>query len=60
MNIKEVRERAKMTQTELAKEMGVSQGTISQWENNKTIPDALQMLKLSWVLRCEVGELYGA
>lgn len=57
MNIKQKREEAKMSQSDLARVMGVTQATISYWENNKTIPNAFQLLKLSEVLKCEMREL---
>lgn len=58
MNIKQKREEAKMSQSDLARVMGVTQATISYWENNKTIPNAFQLLKLSEILKCEMRELF--
>ena len=36
-----------MSQTELAKLLYVSQDTISLWECNKSLPDVLQIIKLT-------------
>ena len=58
MNIKQKREDAKMSQADLARVMGVTQATISYWENNKTVPNAFQLLKLSEILKCEMRELF--
>lgn len=37
--IKELREKKKITQSELAKMLGVSDKTISKWETGKGYPD---------------------
>lgn len=58
MNIKQKREEANVSQVELAKAIGVTQATISYWENNKTVPNAIQLLKLSKILKCEIRELF--
>lgn len=36
-----------LTQTQLAKNLGVSQDTISLWERNKSNPDAEMLIKLA-------------
>ena len=42
-NIRSARVRAGLTQEQAAERLLVSRQTISNWENNKTIPDALQI-----------------
>ena len=42
-NICSARVRAGLTQERAAERLLVSQQTFSNWENNKTIPDALQI-----------------
>lgn len=42
LNIKDLREKAEMTQDQLASELGVTIRTISSWENGATIPKGKQ------------------
>ncbi len=48
INVKELRERLKMTQVELATEVGVDQSTVSLWETSNTTPrgPALKLLAM--------------
>lgn len=46
-----------MTQIELAKRMGVTQGIISGWENDKAEPDVKQTIKLATVLQVKTVDL---
>jgi transcriptional regulator with XRE-family HTH domain len=39
--VKEVRQQLKLSQEELAHELGVSFSTINRWENSKTVPSRL-------------------
>ena len=45
--IKEARIAAALTQEQVAEILGVSRQTISNWENNKTYPDIMRVIKLS-------------
>jgi len=45
--IKEARLAAKLTQEQVADELGVSRQTISNWENGKTYPDIVRIIKMS-------------
>lgn len=45
--IKELRKEKAMTQTDLAKELFVSQDTISLWELNKSLPDVKCVVKMA-------------
>ena len=45
--LKEARLKAKLTQEEVAESLGVSRQSISNWENNKTYPDVLNVIALS-------------
>ena len=38
-NIKTLRKQVGLTQTELAEKLGVSEQTVSKWENDKCYPD---------------------
>ena len=42
-----VRKKAKMTQTELAKKLGITRGTIANWELGTSNPSVDMLLKLS-------------
>ena len=45
--IKQARMEAKMTQEQVAEGLGVSRQTISNWENDKTYPDIISVIKMS-------------
>ena len=45
--IKEARLTAQLTQEQTAEALGVSRQTISNWENNKTYPDIVGVIKMS-------------
>lgn len=60
MSIKELRERAGVTQEQLALRMDVSQGAVSRWESGKTAPQSKLHKKLVRTLGCTVDELLSA
>lgn len=47
IKIKNARVKAKLTQEQAAEALGVSRQTISNWENNKTYPDIVSVVKMS-------------
>lgn len=49
--IREYRQRASISQSELAEELGVRQATISDWEKGKSSPSPLAAIRLSQSLR---------
>ena len=55
--IKELREKNKLTQMELAKIINVSDKTISKWETGKGLPDITLIEPLSKALKISVIEL---
>ena len=55
--IRQLREKRKMTQTELAERIGVSSKTISKWETAKGLPDISLLQPLSQALGISVIEL---
>lgn len=55
--IKELREKRKLTQKELAQKINVSDKTISKWETDKGLPDIGIVEELSKALCVSVGEL---
>ena len=55
--ITERRKNLKLTQGELAAELGVTQGAVSQWENGIAFPSLRILVKLAAVLHCTVDEI---
>lgn len=55
--IKELRERAGLTQEQLAEQMGVQRNTVWRWENKKANLKAENIQSLSSVLKVEASEL---
>lgn len=60
MMMKELRERANLTQIELARSVNVSGRTISVWENGEGQPHLEHVKCLLDVLNCSFEELYEA
>ena len=57
MSICRCRAAVGMTQVELARRVGVSQGAVWQWEKGLTQPSAARLRSLSRALGCTVDEL---
>lgn len=57
LSIQRYRERAGMTQLELADMLGVKQGTVSNWESGDRKPDIFMLKKISTILNCTTDEL---
>ncbi len=57
MTIKKARQSKKLSQCEVAKMLNVTQGTVSQWENNISLPRTSLLTKLSSILDCPIEEL---
>ncbi len=55
--IRELREKAKLTQAELAERLFVSDKTVSKWENGKGYPDISLLEPIAAVLGVSVSEL---
>lgn len=53
-NLKKLRKQARMTQTEIAKYLGISQNTYSYWENDKVKIDNKSLEKLSELFNCSI------
>lgn len=51
------RKKKGMTQAELAKRLGVTQGAVSQWESGISKPDIFTVVKMAAVFECTVDEL---
>lgn len=55
--LKNARVRSGLTQERVAKELLVSRQTISNWENEKTYPDIMSVIKLSDLYEISLDEL---
>lgn len=55
-NIKRLRKQAGLSQEQLAKMLGVTQGAVSQWEKDRTIPDTPFMLQMAKMLNVSLDE----
>ncbi|MEI2379409.1 helix-turn-helix domain-containing protein, partial [Priestia megaterium] len=54
--LEKLREEQKMSQEEVAKQVGVSVQNIHKWENNKSYPDIQHLLKLSDIYETTIDE----
>lgn len=57
MSFLSAREKAGLTQREVAEHMGVYQSAVSFWETGKTRPRAALLVKLAGLYHCTVDEL---
>ena len=57
--IRLMREAYRWDQTELAKQLGVSKQSVSNWENNNILPSIDMLTKLSGVFRVSTDFLLG-
>ena len=58
--IKDIRRRNYLNQTAFANRIGVSQGTVSQWEHGLTKPNAEQLKSISTAFNISIDDLlYG-
>lgn len=55
--IKTAREESGMTQAEAAERLLVSRQTISNWENERSLPDILSVMRMSELYRVSLDEL---
>ena len=55
--IKELREKNRMTQLQLAEKLGVSDRTVSKWETGKGYPDITLLVPIAEAFRISVAEL---
>lgn len=57
MNIKKAREKAGLTQQDLANELGVGQSTVAMWETQNSLPRTDKLPMLAKILGCTIDEL---
>lgn len=58
-NIAQRRKELGLTQKELAERLNISDKTLSRWETDKQVPDALMIPEIAKVLDMSIGEIYG-
>ena len=58
-NIKELRQRAKMTQNMLAEKLGVSFQSVSRWETGATFPDITLLPHIASFFDVTIDSLFG-
>ena len=56
--IKEFRKNKRISQSDIAKIMEVTQNTVSQWETGERMPGVVQALRLADILGTTVESLY--
>lgn len=57
-NLKKLRCALKMTQAELAQEVGVTQSLVAQWERGVSMPSAARLPLLANTLKCTIDDLF--
>jgi len=57
-NIRNMRQKANITQTELAQAISVTQSTIACWEAGTKYPSADKLPELARVLHCTIDNLF--
>ena len=58
MNLKTFRLRRGLTQTDVSKNLGVSNTTVSMWETGKSHPRPDTLLKLLELYHCKFEDIY--
>lgn len=58
-SLKQHRENAKLTQTELAKRTGIKQQNLSRWEKNTHIPNVMDCITLANYYQISIDFLVG-
>ena len=54
-----IRKSQKVSQTKLAKALGINRQTVISWETNRTLPKASQIIRLCKILRVSSDYLLG-
>lgn len=56
--IRAFRDRAKLTQAQLAQSLGVGQSAVVAWEKGESLPRAGKLPELARILGCTIDELF--
>ena len=57
MNLKSLREKRKLRQSDIAEALKVDRTTVTKWETGKSMPNAAKLLELSKFLKCSVDKI---
>ena len=57
-NLRRLRIKSRLTQSDVAKELNVTIQAVSKWEKGKSVPDVFLLLSLSRILNCEIGDFF--
>ena len=57
LNIEQKRKEKGLLQSDLARELGVTQGAISQWEKGTTQPAIKYLVRMAQIFSCTVDDL---
>lgn len=58
--LRQMREKAQVTQRALATDLGVTQGAVTNWERDISKPEMCRVPRIAERLGCEAGELLAA
>lgn len=58
-SLKNFRESENLTQSKLAENSGISQQSISRWENGQRLPNIIDLVKLADYYKVSIDELIG-
>lgn len=56
--LKALRAKVGLTQEQVAKKIGVDRVTYGKWENYKSYPDAMKLIKLAELFECSMDTFY--
>lgn len=55
-NLRLLREKAGLTQKDVADRLALSDKTVSKWENARSVPDIFILLRLSKIFECSLED----
>lgn len=58
LNIKELRKKVGISQTELARQLKIGQNTVAMWESGANNPRTDRLPELAKILKCSIDELF--
>lgn len=57
MSFYSARKKCGISQAEVARELGISDSAVCQWETGKTMPDARKLTQIAEIYGCSVSDL---
>lgn len=58
MKVKQLRQQAGLTQTQLGSELGCTQSIVANWESEVALPRTRDLPRLASVLNCSINDLF--